>query len=369
MEPLKNLYGGHMEKEYMFGEDEADLVQDYYDNQEDYLGCWASEGTMAICDWSPLPQTVEFVVSQFDRFGIPFPPELSPLIDSAYSTLLYYLNHYNPYCVFSGLTEVQVTDHWQNFSYCITASNGMKRELPVNKIETYKLYPGDDHVIFNDLMSKPGLDAVDAFDMDDEDLFGEGSYFDFWHRLDSWNCHEVLADLCTKMVDGKPVFFEERKEGYAKLAIWACLMHIISPEMRDFRRSVFPIIDCCYEGGECIIYENEIFDGTLYTKQERVPISCSECGIIAWCVELAQLGNISRYICEHCLNGTDGIQKRPYACGLKMCPVIRCPNHPQHNTGGSGIGYYRTHGQLNAMASENTGPMLGAKDPRLIGRP
>jgi len=341
-----------VKNEFKFGEE---LENDLDWPEVDYLGEWSQDGCMSIYDWEPSEPTIQFVLSQFARFNIPFTGEMMPLIESCYYSLLYYLNHYDPYCIYSGLTEVQITDHWKNFSYCLTAHRGMSSELPAERLETYKLYPGDDEVIFNDLMSKPGLDAISQISIEDE-LFYEGSYFDLWGNLDSAECHRVLNEFCTKEVDGEWVFFRERKEAYAKLTIWACLMHIISPEMREFRKKVFPLIGCCYETGECIIYENEIFDSTFYTKQERMPLSCSECGIVSWCVELAQLGNTSRYICESCLNGNEGVEKRPYACGLKMCPVVRCPNHPQHGDGTSGIGFYRSYGQLNDMAAENTRP-------------
>lgn len=353
-----------MEKEFKFGKE----IEDELDWPEvDYLGEWSGEGAMSIYDWEPSEPTIQFVLSQFDRFNIPFTEELLPLIDVCYSALLYYLNHYDPYFVYLGLTEVQVTDHWKNFSYCLTGHLGMSTELPANRVETYRLYPGNDELIFNDLMSKPGLGAIPWCSMEDE-LFYEGSYFDIWRNLDSAKCHAALNELCTKEVGGKREFFEERKEGYAKLAIWACLMHIISPEMKEFRKKVFPLIGCCYETGECIIYENEIFDSTFYTKQERMPLSCSECGVVSWCVELAQLGNTSRYICESCLNGNEGVEKRPFACGLKMCPVVRCPNHPQHGDGVSGIGFYRSYGQLNTLGAENTRPdSLKGSTAKLLG--
>ena len=345
---------------YEYGEDQ--IKPDESDN--DYLGGWCAEGAMRIRGWDPPDEAVQFILSQFERFRVQFPPELTGLINSCWQTLMYYLNHYDPYCMFSGLSEVQVTEDWQKFSYCLTPPHGFSTEIPAGRIETYKLYPGDDVLIFNDLMGKPGLGALPNVGILEE-MFYEGSYFDIWDSLDE-EYHEILNNLCSTMVNGNCVVVDKRKEAYAELGVWAALMFLISPDQRDLRRQLFPIIDCCYEGGECIIYENEIYDGTYYNKQARNPLSCSECGIVSWCVDLAQLGNISRYICEYCLNGEDGIQKRPYACGLKMCPVVRCPNHPQHGDGASGLGYYKTHGQLNSMTQENTMAIASKKAKAIL---
>ena len=336
--------------EFKFGEEQFTL--DW--GGTDYLGDWAAEGSMSITSWDIPPDAVQFMLSQFNRFGVPFPPEMIELLDSCWNTLLYYLNHFDPYCIYSGLTEVEITEDWQKFAYCITPPGCCATEIPAEKVETYKLYPGNDQIIFNDLMGKPGLGAISQMSLKEE-LFYDGSYFEFWENL-SDEIHETLDQLCTMEVNGESTVILERKEAYIDLGIWAALMFLISPDQRDLRMSMFPILACCYEGGEAIIYENEIFDGTFYTKHARNPLSCSECGIVSWCVELAQLGNTSRYICESCLNVDDGIQKRPYACGLRMCPVVRCPNHPQHGEGASGLGYYKSHGQLNSMTPEN--PMV-----------
>lgn len=342
-----------MDKEYAYGDE---ILKDNLDDYDvDYLGEWSQNGAMSLTETSPSPQTVNFVLGQFERFNIPFPAELLPLIDVCYNTLMYYFNHYDPYSIYSGLSEVQVTDDWRNYTFCIDTFTGFNMEIPSNKIETYRLYPGNDELIFHDLMSKPGLGAIPELNIEDE-LFYDGSFFGIWDVLDT-RAHRVLDHLCSKEVDGRLQVFEDRKEGYVKLCIWACLVHVVSPEMREFRKSAFPLIGCCYEGGECIIYENEIFSGDLYTKQERPSVACSECGIISWCVELAQLGNTSRFICESCLNGHEGIEQRPFACGLKMCPLVKCPNHPQHNTGGDGIGYYRSYGQLNSRTIRSQNPL------------
>lgn len=264
----------------------------------------------------------EFCESQYERFGIPCPPR-SVIQNGAFASF-YLLDGHDPYVLLSGITDVVWTDDWSKNAYEIIDFKNKYWEVDIGSISTFKHLPGNDELVFNDIMSKPGLDAL-PINYYTEDLREILFEYDILPHLPHEDL-EYLKGLCTKNGEFSPVKFD----AYFELASWAGLAWFIGPLGRNFRCFFNEIFKVTIGFGESILVGGEVFGPDRYRKLNRPAKSCCRCGVAAWCVDLTSCDySHSAYMCEHCLNA--GMPPSTLAtCGTKLCHLTKCVHHPYH---------------------------------------
>lgn len=289
----------------------------------------------------------DFCMSQYERFNVNVPKILHSVVEAGASAAFYYMDCVDPYVLFSGISDVDMTDDWAMHAYEVVDDRGRTHEVDPESVETFVFRPGQDDEVFQKVMSYPGLKAlpVGLGESIADVIHGEyGS--DCCYTL-STEADEVLRGICTA-ADGK--FNREMHDAYFELAAWATCAWLIGPAGRDFRYNHHDIFCAVMDHGEAILYDGSVLAPKHYRKLIRAPKSCSKCGIPAWCVELVSSGVTTRHLCESCYS--EGMPPSSLAtCGSKRCLLPACPHHPYHSLGSAGIQYTRKdHGQLGASA-------------------
>lgn len=328
-------------------------ARDYHDKDE-YLWEYINSTGCGIMgyEFNDVPDDcVQFCLGQYERFNIPLLKSISQIISFGASSTLYFADVYNPYCLFHGVSDVNVTDEWSAITYKIFDPHrigGGSYEPDPNHVESFIFVPGQSEEVFNTVLANPGLDALpngDGFEIR-EVMKGYGSEGNsVLEGIDS-ACRDELYNICT--VDG--VLNKDRVMAYFELAAWAAYAWLIGPPSRGFRIYHNDIIDTVVQDGECILVDGNIISPKFYNKIDRPPMSCYKCGTQVWCVEHIQIGNHSGYMCEACLN-FDMPKSKFTNCGSRYCTFSSCPNHPYAHMGKSGaMAARRENGQLLGMA-------------------
>jgi len=279
------------------------------------------------------------------------PKQLEPVISVGAGCALWFMDCMDPYIVFSGLTDVDITEEWSENAYEIM-DNGRFYEVNPCSIETFRHVPGQDESNFNYIMGRPGLEALPhslgpcLVDV----LNGEYGYYDRYETLDTDSRRE-LEMMCIKpdgSVNG------EMCDAYFDLAAWAGAAWFLGPLARDFRYLNHDIYHTALNFGEAILVDGTVISPKNYRKLPRPPRSCMICGLAAWCVEMTASAGGTRYMCEHCLS--EGMPPSPLStCGGKRCMLTACFHHPYHHMGSAGVGgARRDYGQLGAAARGQT---------------
>lgn len=292
----------------------------------------------------------DFCFSQYDRFKIPFPIELLEVLTSGASAAFYYMDCVDPYAMLHGVSDVEMTDDWAMYAYEIVDGNRVFEADPTS-LETYKLMPGQDEAMFNQILSYPGLDALPyMLGCNIRDVLS-GEYGSDAAYSVSADCMALLKNMCLKP-DGS--VNREMVDAYFELSSWATTAWLIGPLGRSFRYGNHEVFSIAMDHGEAVLFDGAVLDPRYYRKLPRAPRSCLRCGLSSWCVEMVSSGSSARYLCEHCLS--EGMPPSSIAtCGSKRCLLATCPHHPYHHLGSAGIYQARTeHGQLSSAAKGET---------------
>lgn len=282
------------------------------------------------------PGIIEFIKSQLDRFSIIHPP-LEMMLETAFR-VLQVIDFGDPYSWFYGTTEVDMSPHWQSFTYEIRDIDGKWHEADPENLETFTLVPGQSEEKFFEIMGQPGLESLPfgLGDMIKSEFGDDGSCGEnVWLTLPDEVKQEILR--------------LGNVDAYFNLIIWASVAWFFGPPGKDFR-AYNPIYEACFAHGECVLYKGFVYAREDYRKVLRPPQSCVVCGLDSWCVELVYLDDTNRYICEYHLKGKGS---GPYTCGTRMCRYVECHHHPYYGQEHALLNYLRTHGQLARIDNEN----------------
>lgn len=332
------------------------LREHEYEDREDQLWEWVNNCGTGIMGISEVPgDCFEFVMSQYERFNIPVPEAAYPIVEAAAMSPIYYIDVYDPYALFHGTSDVNLTLEWCEVAYeILDVHTGRYYEASPQYLETYKYIPYQSEEHFNHVMSHPGLESVTCEHELNDILFGEvtgESVCDI-----DMEARRALEAQFT-MPDGTVNW--DRINAFIRLAAWASYAWLVGPPSRAWRMAHLDIFYTAVTSGEAIMVDGCIIGPNNYRKLDRSPVSCFKCNIAAWCVEMCSVEGGARYICEHCLN--DDIPKFGglATCGTKRCMLTQCPHHPYHHLGSAGIqNYMREHGQLRAAADGQTATRL-----------
>lgn len=337
-------------------EHESDLW-DWVSNTDQ--GLWPFE-------FGDVPEScTDFITSQFQRFGIPFPTSVFEVASAGASAAFYVACVIDPYALFSGTSDVVITDDWGKFTYELLPWDGAfgTTEAPPEFTESFMLTPHNDEAWANGALGQPGLKALPGMigEHIEDCLVGQHNAEELYDAIDE-KTELALRDLCT--VNGQ--LDKARFQAYFELAAWAGFIWLAGPGGRDYRNEHIMIFNSCHEHGECILIEGTIIEPTHYKKHSRPPKACIQCEVQTWCVELTMDGVATVHICEKCLYG--GFPSQGIAtCGTKLCRDSSCMHHPFHNLGREGgVAAARAYGQLNAMAKSGTAPRIQGPDARQL---
>jgi hypothetical protein len=338
-----------------------------FHNEENQMHEMLDGGYDGIIYDHPMPNECwDFIKSQFDRFKIPHEPTLIEIAEGAYRTVLWTFGMRDPYSLFFGISDVNMTHDWKNWTFELMDDKRFVAELHPEKIETYAYVPGQAEAVFNECLSKPGLAALPNYlgmmlgEAIDGEFWGEDPFEEY-----SPLTKECLNRLCT-LPDG--AVDKSRIRAYMELVHWAAMIWFIGPLGRDIRRGCHTIIDVTMEFGESILSECSVYGPDVYRKVSRPPMSCMHCGISAWCVEMTCVSGGAKYICEHCAT-IDMPRMQDTTCGTKWCKFSQCAYHRYHGMADADLNTMRGTGQMHHMAgnARSVAPVLGEEKRRAIG--
>ena len=323
-----------------------------FDDKQDQLWEWLNNGGCGVMGFDKVPvECMDFCLEQYARFNIPVPQELIPAVTAAASTPFFLVDHVDPYSLFHGGSDVNITMEWSDYAYEVKDEyTGRFYEASPEYFETFVYAPHQGEEYFNHLLSHPGLESIRDHNELSELLFGDDYGEGCINSLDSEDRMALTSHFT--LADG--VVDWDRINAFCKLAAWASYAWLIGPLSREYRMSMLDIFYVAITHGECIMLDGCIISPENYRKLPRAPLSCHKCGVAAWCIEMCMIDRGSRYICEHCLS--EGMKVTGMAtCGSKRCMLTECQHHPYHHLGSGGIKQYmRDHGQLRAAANGQT---------------
>jgi len=311
--------------------------------KEHSLYDWVADtgyGIMNVDYYGNVPdEAVLFCEEQFKRFNITVPPK--EVIDVGAGVTLSYLDTFAPYSLLCGVSDVEVCEDWMEYAYEVTIDN-QKHEANPEKLETFIYVKGQDEVVFNELIAKPGLESL-PYGMGQE--IEDALFYSFAEGIDS------VSNETRKWLERASGGNTEVINAYFKLPAWATFLWIAGPFGREFRTHNHDLFYQAYKEGYAYLYEGVPIASEHVTRLNRQPESCVSCGLSSWCVEMVYLNGVNRHICEKCLNG--GIQVFGNAnCGSKFCKYTECKHHPNH---GKADALYHTlsrNGQLAQIAAK-----------------
>ena len=314
-----------------------------------------------------------FVASQFQRFGIPVPDQIRGIIDYGICCLIDLCDYMDPYFLFSGYCDTQITAEWAESVYEIFEDGECVHRCSTDHLETFKSNPMASENFFNEYIAKPGLESLpdeikfsvkcfhDEIKSGDRYLYSwdnESEIIELFHNI-GHQCRGHNGEINVQMA-----------EAYFDLSLWAAAIWMIGPLSREFRRNLSDIIDLCLEDGECILYDYSVYRMHSYRKVDRIPGTCEKCGLGAWCVEDIVLGfDWVKTLCEFCCSNGERSAPGPTACGTRICRYSVCPYHPFHGKAGGMHSAHRAAGQLNDYSQNRRELALNIKSEpkRLTG--
>lgn len=346
----------------------AKNIDEFEENHQLYD--WVTETNSGIIGFrfGDLPEECfTFCLEQYARFNIPCPPEISEVVIAGASCTMYYIDIIDPYCFFSGISDVDITTDWAHAAYEVfdpERPNKPAWEAPPEWLETFTAVPGQAEEWFYHMLARPGLAALPYGEHIRDLLRGEYNGEEMWDSI----THETdlaLRDICR--INGEPD--KARMEAYFELAAWAAFIWAMGPLSRHYRANHHDIFHVALQHGEAILVEGSVIAPTHYRRLNRPAESCYRCGIAAWCVEHTQINGRTKFICEHC--STLGMPLIGGAsCGTKQCMYISCPNHPypHKDMSPSGMASFARHnGQLiSAARGLTTTRILGGSANRQL---
>lgn len=340
-------------------------AQSYYDDgKEDLLWDWVNntgDGIMGV-SFGDLPDDCfSFCMSQYQRFNIPVGEGLLEAVRVGASASLYYADIVNPYAMFSGVSDIDMSMDWATTTYRIfdcAAPDKRSYEPDPASVESFILVPGQSERCYNEFLSKPGLLALPHGHEIDEILSGDYYSASPFESLTSKGV-AALSELCNAD--------HAKMRSFLELGAWAAYVWLMGPPSLGFRIYAHEIVNMGVNEGECIIVDGQMISPKFYNKIDRPPQSCYHCGAQTWCVEHSLTGTHLGFICEACLN-YDLPKNRFSNCGSKFCSLSLCPNHPYHHMGQQGaFRSRRESGYLLDIARSKSIPqIMGGPTQRLL---
>lgn len=319
-------------------------------------------------EFGDIPQECfSFCLTQYERFRVPMPDELAEVVTSGASATLYFMDCIDPYVLFSGISDVELTDEWSECAYEIIDGNRVYEADPTS-IETFRFVPGRDEEEFNYIMSRPGLKALpNMLGPGISDVL-EGEWGSDCYYLLSTDTTALLNHMCLR-ADGS--VNREMRDAYLELAAWAACGWLVGPLARAYRHAYHDVCNVAMDYGEAVLLDGTVLNPKSYRKLPRAPRSCMVCGLSSWCVELTSSVSGTRHMCEHCLS--EGMPPSPLStCGSKRCLLAACRHHPYHHLGSAGVHEARKDfGQLGASARGESALRIrgGRSQPPLVLTP
>jgi hypothetical protein len=223
-----------------------------FHNDENQMHEMMDNGWEGVIYDHPMPaECGAFIEDQYKRFKIPTSKHFIDLYEMAYRNVLWLFGSRDPYNLFFGLSDVEMTHDWMHYTYELTDDNRFVEELHPEKIETFVYVPGQCEAVFEKLMSMPGLKALPNYlgDIFEEMLDGD------WTGERAIDCLPPLAiddmmDLCT-LPDG--MIDQQRVKAYIELAQWAALLWFIGPYGRSTRMMCHCVVDVAIRYGEAVL--------------------------------------------------------------------------------------------------------------------
>jgi len=336
-----------------------------FDEHQDQLWDWVNNSNQGVMgfDGTVPEECFTFCLEQYARFGIHVPKEIYGAILEAASRVFYLVDIFDPYILFYGISDVNLTSDWSEYTYEVIDTNNIYEANP-EYFETYQCDLEQCDRIFNDILSKPALEALpfglgaNIEDMLEGEMSGE-SCFDVIDQ----EIREHMKGLC---LDPDGTVNWTKMHAYLRLAAWASFAWLAGPLSRDYRIINHEIFSTALRHGEAIMVDGCVISPRNYRKLSRPPLSCYKCGIASWCTEMTMVDGSTRYICEHCLS--EGMPPSKLStCGSKRCLLSQCPHHPYHHMGAAGLRYtMREHGQLRAAADGLTTPRIMSPQEQMM---
>lgn len=380
----------------------------------DWVSGWGT-GMSGLMRPQDLPSEMfQFMITQYQRFGVEnLPDEI--LLSSAWATF-HTIDYIEPYSLYHGLSDVDVTENWAKNTYDVVKYDGTVQEADPEITETFVLVPDQGEKMFYQMMQHPGFDYKElgmvgdfieeyisaTSGITDENSYDQSSietklwldercapFVETPPELDLPKCIEIPQDndlpylIKPSLTNYKSYLSGVRHKGmdiyeqplvrayyeaelhndsalkarlkYFEMGAWAALAWIISPtkEAFEFRESCWDMFYMCHKYGECVINGGTVLKREDYTKTNRPVKSCYQCGLPAWCVEMTYINGVNRYLCEKHLNG-ELPKIAPVTCGTKVCRFTECPHHPLHGMANAQKLAYRQSGMLRQMVNQNT---------------
>jgi hypothetical protein len=281
----------------------------------------------------------------------------------------------NPYALFMGVSDVDYSNHWQNYTFDIYDDVRKKTiEADPERLESFQWVPNQSMQVYQELLTRGG-EWVKEFgnSMEASNLntvlttLPHGCGTEIQWLLEGemgesandqlFDCKEVMA-LFSSITNNNLAL----QMHYFEVAAWAAYLWLAGPEGRSWRNTHHDIFLMCSEDGMGFLYDGSFIQKEHIIMQQRPPQSCVACGLDSYCVELAHISGTTRYLCEKHLNGDpvfDGAN-----CGTKNCRAVMCQHHPLHGQENALSNQLRKTGQLTSRVKQ--GSLLGTSGTKLL---
>lgn len=321
------------------------------------------QGLIGIPSREHLPEEmINFVREQYARFNIPFNADIDEVALIGAWAAYGLLDFTDPYLWLLGTSDVSESPDWRTKCFTFIDHSSpfdttyLKRGEPANPefLETFVFVPNQCENVFNEIMAKPGLENLPGNAGLGIKAELDGEYTGYEH-----DCFAELRDTDGCGYETLKAMTKENSEqarAYFELAAWAAFAWLVGPLSREWRYNTHDVFHLCLKDGISVIYDGAILGKENFYIEDRAPLSCSVCGVDAWCVEMTFIEGTHRMLCEK--HVSDGIPLYGAAtCGSRICRYVACQNHPAHCRGAAGVHEtYRKSGQLTDMVRQ--GDML-----------
>lgn len=272
-------------------------------------------------------QAVNFIGTQFSRFGLQPPPH--NFVNDVFKYLVYHVDYNHPELFFNGLTECVISNDKYFYTYRFMRGHGNHPDVyPLEYFDVYKAFPACVQNFYW-LMNHPGLSSSSS----------EARPFELTMVWDMLQEASESEDFDQHFGDHWREYFGygQKYRDVVHLATWAGLMWMIKPDAESaaWRRDTMPIFTHVHEHGECVFCGGDYYVPGEFLKLERPVGSCCVCGIKLPCAQIysdenPEVEHYTEYYCQHhapsdtpqC-NGYYGTPQLEFSCS--SCDFTECP--------------------------------------------
>ena len=350
------------------------------DSYLDELCSNTSEGIVRLNWQGDLPhECVSYVMSSWPYWGLHLDDKLETVARTCAWYVYMFLDMWQPYTWFSGISDVDVTHEWANHTYETANIDGSMEAIIDNEnIESFRLIPGQADTFYQDQLRAGGeflseLRRGDEISLSRvlERLLGHtGCDLEMFLNGEMGSDPVALAvgehcletDRYFKSLCGCNT---DKMYEYLYTGAWAAFLWFVGPEGREWRNTNHDIFEQCSQYGFSIIYNGSLLDSSKVRMTSAAPLSCASCQIDSWCTSLVSSGEGVISLCEHCLSG--GIISIPGgSCGTKICRYLECHHNLYHNNLG-GLGAHMNKFGFLAHKDQNEPQGLAYEQKKVIG--